>query len=186
MNTENNNQDVGTDVIGAGEGSQDQESIKLTKAEYDELQKIKTEHGSFKRELKEFKKPKETPKEETPSETKQTSSDLGEKAYLIANGVKGADEIAFVQKMKKETGKDVESLLESTYFQTEFKDFKEKKATANATPTGSKRSSNSSVDTVEYWIAKGEMPPADQRQLREAVVNARMKKEESKGQFYNS
>ena len=115
------------------------------------------------------------------------SNDLGEKAYLIANGVKGADEIAFVQKMKKETGKDVESLLESTYFQTEFKDFKEKKATDKATPQGNNRSSNPSADSVEYWIAKGELPTGpENKELREKIVNARMKKEESKGQFYNS
>lgn len=114
------------------------------------------------------------------------TSDLGEKAYLMASGIKGADEIDFVQKMKKETGKDIESLLGTTYFQTEFKEFKEKRDTANAVPQASKRSNNSSVDTVEYWIAKGEMPPENQPELRRAVVNARMKKEESKGQFYNS
>lgn len=115
-----------------------------------------------------------------------TSSDLGEKAYLVVNGIKSADEIAFVQKMKKETGKDVESLLETTYFQTEFKSFKEKKATDNAVPTGSKRSTNTSVDSVDYWLAKGELPPADQVQLRRDVVNARLKKEQNKGVFYNS
>lgn len=118
--------------------------------------------------------------------TPSTTSDLGEKAYLIASGIKDADEIALTKKMAKETGKDIETLLESTYFQVELKDFREKKATANATPTGSKRSSNSSVDTVEYWLAKDELPPASEVELRRQVVNAKMKKEESKGQFYNS
>lgn len=120
------------------------------------------------------------------TKNESTSSDLGEKAYLVVNGIKSADEIAFVQKMKKETGKDVESLLETTYFQTEFKSFKEKKATDNAVPTGSKRSTNTSVDSVDYWLAKGELPPADQVQLRRDVVNARLKKEQNKGVFYNS
>ena len=120
------------------------------------------------------------------NEQKVESNDLGEKAYLAVNGIKGANELAFVEKMKKETGKDVESLLETTYFQTEFKSFKEKSATDSAVPTGSKRSSNSSVDSVEYWIAKGELPPIDQVQLRRDVVNTRIKKEENKGIFYNS
>jgi hypothetical protein len=88
--------------------------------------------------------------------------------------------------MKKETGKDAESLLDSTYFQTEFKDFKEKKASSDATPTGSKRSNNSSVDTVDYWLAKDELPPVSEVKLRRDVVNARIKKENSKGVFYNS
>lgn len=122
----------------------------------------------------------------TPKNEQVTPSDLGEKAYLAVNGIKSADEIAFVQKMKKETGKDVESLLETTYFQTEFRTFKEKKETDNAVPSGNKRSSNSSVDSVEYWLAKGELPPADQVQLRRDVVNARLKKEQTKGVFYNS
>ena len=185
MNTDDNNQDVSIDVTDTVESSSDQE-IKLTKAEYDELQKIKVEHGSFKRELKEFKKPKETTRDETPKDTTQTSSDLGERAYLAVNGIKSADEIEFFQKMKKETGKSADSLLESTYFQVEFKDFKEKKASSDATPTGSKRSSNSATNTVEYWIAKGELPPASEVQLRRDVVNARIKKEESGGMFYNS
>lgn len=120
------------------------------------------------------------------TKNESVSSDLGEKAYLAVNGIKSADEIAFVQKMKKETGKDVESLLETTYFQTEFRTFKEKKETDNAVPSGNKRSGNSSVDSVEYWLAKGELPPADQVQLRRDVVNARLKKEQTKGVFYNS
>ena len=182
MKTEDNNQNAGAGDTGAGEGSNNQEEIKLTKAEYDDLQKIKVEHGSFKRELKEFKKPKE----EAPKESNQTSGDLGERAYLAVNGIKSADEIEFFQKMKKETGKSADSLLESTYFQVEFKDYKEKKASSDATPTGSKRSNNSATNTVEYWIAKGELPPASEVQLRRDVVNARIKKEESKGAFYNS
>ena len=121
------------------------------------------------------------PKQET-----SAANDLGELAYLAVNGIKTPDERAFYNKMKAETGKSGDALLESTYFQIEFKDFKEKKASSQATPSASKRSNNSSVDTVEYWIAKGELPPADQVQLRRDVVNARMKKDESKGQFYNS
>jgi len=114
------------------------------------------------------------------------SSDLGEKAYLAVNDIRSADEVEFVQKMKKETGKDVESLLATTYFQTEFKNFKELKATAGAIPTGSKRSNNSSIDSVDYWVAKGELPPKEQVQLRRDVVNARLKKEQGQGVFYNS
>lgn len=114
------------------------------------------------------------------------SSDLGEKAFLIANGYKEADEIALAKKLTKETGKDLESLLGTTYFQTELNKLREDRAEQNATPKGSKRSNNSSVDSVEYWIAKGELPPASEVQLRRDVVNARMKKEESKGVFYNS
>lgn len=119
-------------------------------------------------------------------ENTSNSNDLGEKAYLIANGIKTADEIALAKTLSKETGKDIETLINTTYFQTELKGFREQKASDEATPKGNKRSNNTSVDSVEYWLAKGELPPASEVQLRRDVVNARMKKESSKGVFYNS
>ena len=118
--------------------------------------------------------------------TKSEGFDWGEKAYLTSNGIKGSDEHEFAQKLQKQTGLDLDSLLEDTYFQTKLNEFREQRATTNATPSGTKRSSNSSVDTVEYWIAKGELPPKDQVEMRRKVVNARLKKEDSKGVFYNS
>jgi hypothetical protein len=121
----------------------------------------------------------------TPATRNEPSNDLGEKAYLIANGIKGA-EIEFVKKLQKETGKDVETLLGTTYFQTELKAFRDKATTDGAVPSSSKRSQASSVDSVEYWLAKGELPPKDQVKLRQDVVNARMKSESSKTRFYNS
>lgn len=115
-----------------------------------------------------------------------TPNNLGESAFLIANGIKESDEKALAKKLAKETGKDLESLLETTYFQTELRNLREAKTTANAIPKGSKRANNSSVDTVEYWIAKNELPPVSEVELRRQVVNARIKREETKSQFYNS
>jgi len=114
------------------------------------------------------------------------SNDLGEKSYLIANGIKTKDEIALALRLKKETGKDIESLLDTTYFQAELREFRERKVTDNATPTNSKRSNNSSNDSVDYWLARDELPPASEVKLRQDVVNAKMKKDTSKGVFYNS
>lgn len=136
----------------------------------------------FKTKLEKAKESTASPVE--PNEPK--SNDLGEKAYLAVNGIKTPDEIAFFNKMKKETGRNADALLESTYFQAEFRDFKEKKATQDATPTGSKRSNNSQVDSVDYWLAKDELPPVSEVELRRKVVNARIAKEQSKGMFYNS
>lgn len=113
---------------------------------------------------------------------------LGEKAFLIANGIKGADEIALVNKLKKETGRDVDSLIESSYFKSELKDLRETRASAEATPKGTKRSAALSTDSVEYWIKKGELPPKDNIELRRAVVNAKMGTDKNKNTpvFYNS
>lgn len=121
-------------------------------------------------------------KKNVPTQT----NDLGESAFLIANGIKDSEERALAKKLAKETGKDLESLLDTTYFQTELKAHREAKATQDATPSGNKRAGNSSSDSVEYWIAKGELPPSSEVELRRAVVNARMKKTSDGTQFYNS
>lgn len=131
---------------------------------------------------------KDTEKTPSPKKTSKKSEgfDWGEKAFLTANGIKGTDEHEFTQKLQKQTGLDLDSLLEDTYFQTKLTEYREQKATDKATPNGTKRANNSSVDTVEYWIAKGELPPASDVELRRKVVNARLKKDQTKGVFYNS
>lgn len=116
---------------------------------------------------------------------KSDKFDYGEKAFLIANGVKDADEIDLTRKLQKETGKDLDDLVGSTYYQSELKNFREGKATAGAVIGGAKRTANSSINTVEYWIAKDEMPPASDQKLRQDYVNAKMKREQNKGTFYN-
>lgn len=175
-----NKPEVAADEKGNADAAKPEvEMVSVPKSEYD---KLTSDLGSLKRTVKDLKKSKDEPKEEIASKP----NDLGEKAFLAVNGVKTPEELAFFNKLKQETGKSADALLESTYFQSEFKAFKELKASDNATPNGSKRSSNSSVDTVEYWIAKGELPPVSEVELRRKVVNARMKKEKVEGQFYNS
>lgn len=141
----------------------------------------------FKTKLEKALSPKEEAEPVKPKDSQNIEvNDLGEKAYLAVNGIKGADEIEFYKKMKKETGKQADELLESVYFQSEFKDFKEKKATKEATPSGNKRSTTLSADSVDYWLAKDELPPSSQTQLRRDVINAKIKKDNSGGVFYNS
>lgn len=182
ITTETDNNEDETATVDTETESDSKPEVKENK----QSETLEAKRARLSRQLKQIDKKLGVNTESKDTTSHSNSNDLGEKAYLIANGIKGSDEIAFVQKMKKETGKDVESLLETTYFQAEFKEFKEKKATANATPTGSKRSNNTSVDTVEYWLIKGELPPASEVELRRKVVNARMKREEAKGVFYNS
>jgi hypothetical protein len=100
--------------------------------------------------------------------------DYAEKAFLKASDIK-PDEYALVEEAMKATGKDLESVLDSKWFQAELKEQREAKVSKDAVPSGTKRSSSSARDTVDYWIAKGELPPADQRELRTKVVNAKIK-----------
>lgn len=108
--------------------------------------------------------------------------DYAEKAYLKASGVQN-NEFPMVLEAISTTGKTLEQVLDSKYFQAELKETRELEATKNAIPEGTKRSSASAKDSVEYWVAKGELPPADQRELRTKVVNARISSEKDKSTF---
>jgi len=117
-------------------------------------------------------------------ETPKTEGlDYGKKAYLKANGIEGAKEFDFVQKELKESGLELDALLENGYFKERLATFKAINKTSDATPT-SKRSGGVATDSVEYWASKPiEEVPQD---MRIKVVNHKLAKDSNKGVFYNS
>jgi len=126
-------------------------------------------------------------KKKAPTKTASKKSDdydYGELAFLNTNDIKGSKEIAFTKKIQNQTGLELRDLINNNYFKAELNEFREGIATENATPSNSKRAKSSTANTVEYWIAKGELPK--DRELRTKVVNARIKKEKEGGMFYNS
>lgn len=145
----------------------------------------KKQAGIAKRNATKLKKLQTKPETKTEtkkeSETKETL-DYGQKAFLVANGIKGKEEIDLVKEYLA-NGKELDDVVENKHFQNDLKDLREAKAVKDATPSGSKRSGTSARDSVDYWLAKGELPPTDQVQLRRDVVNARMKKETSGNKF---
>lgn len=126
--------------------------------------------------------PVKTVEEDKPEE-KKGGLDRIDKAILRAEKIHDADEIDLVQSIMKETGKDIEDVLESRYFKAELKALRDDKNTEEALTPSSKRSGNSNKNTVEYWIAKGEMPPASEPKLRQAYVNAKMSKMKERSMF---
>lgn len=121
------------------------------------------------------------PKQE--KEANKDGLDRIDRAVLRAEKITSADEIELIESIKKETGKDVESILESRYFQSELKALREEKTSQDAMPSKTKRNSQSSTSSVDYWLAKGEMPPASEPKLRTEYVNARIAKEKAVSQF---
>lgn len=128
------------------------------------------------------KKDEQKPKPDTQS----TGLDYGQKAFLVANGIKGKEETELVQEVMAATGKSLEDVIESKYFQAELKERRDAKSAQDALPTQSKRSAAPARDGVDYWLSKGELPPKDQVELRRKVLNAKITKAKNGSKFYNS
>lgn len=126
------------------------------------------------------KQPESKPKE--PEKNKPSGLDYGQKAFLKASGVVSED-FDYIQEVMEYTKKDLEQVLDSKYVQAEIKERKDARTAKEALPSSSKRSNTSTHDSVDYWVSKGELPPADQVELRRKVVKARVMREESLSKF---
>ncbi len=129
---------------------------------------------------KEITKPKE---KSTEVKTDKKGLSYGQKALLRAEGIKRGKETELVEEIREESGKDLESVLDSKYFQASLKELREETKVKEATPSSSKRGTSSSKGKVEYWLNKEELPPVDEVELRREVVNTKLKQEKDKSNF---
>lgn len=95
------------------------------------------------------------------------------------------DDIEYLQDIVNKTGSSMKEVLADDFFQSKIKARQESRTIKAAIPSTSKRSNSTTRDEVGYWINKGELPPADQVQLRRDVLNARIKGDSDGGKFYN-
>lgn len=151
------------------------------KAKYQKLQ------GIAKRQRTKLNKAKEKPQdnkkvEKKVEEDEKKGLDKFDRYFLRGEGIKSEDEVKLVEKIMAETGKTVEQIVDTKYFQSELKDLRDEKATKDATPSGSKRSGSGSKGDVDYWIAKGGLP-TDNPELARKVVAARMKQKRGESEF---
>lgn len=121
-------------------------------------------------------------KEKKPSKQSE-GLDYGVKAFLVANGLKGEQEFKLAQEFSRNTGKSLDDVMDSKYFQQELADYREQKTTQDASIKGRGKTANVASSDVEYWLAKpfGELP--DDFELRSKVVKARRAKSKNTGMF---
>lgn len=163
---------------GEGEGKPKKYADETPEQRSARLARMSDQHDK-KHKLGKYK----TATEDKPSQKKSEGMDYGQLAFLTSKGIESEDEVAFVEKTMKDTGKELKDVLKASWFQAELKEMRETNASKDAVPRGPKRSGQVTNDSVEYWLAKGELPPADQRELRQKVVNAKMKKAQSGSVF---
>lgn len=130
--------------------------------------------GIAKRNKTKFEKAKELLSNTEKPIPKKEGFDYGELAYIEAKGFSDEEDVAYIEKTIKESGKDLKELLSTNWFKADLKERQEIRASKNAIPEGTKRSGGGANDQVEYWLAKGELPPADKKELRRKVINAKI------------
>ena len=119
------------------------------------------------------------------AESKPGELDKGDRALLVAYGIKGADEFALAKSWISRTGDEIDSMVDDDIFQAKLTKLREAKASTEAIPKGNKRGSGTVKGDVDYWVAKGEMPPntPENQQLRRDVVAAKLKASSSASNF---
>jgi len=141
--------------------------------------------------LEKLKKAAETkvepavPPEEKKVEKSEDYAELAKKSYLNSRGIPEEDH-DYLFSEAESTGKKLSEIVGFRYVQEELKNRKDTRASENALPEGSKRSASAARDQVEYWLAKGELPPASETELRRKVVAARIEREKDTSRFTDS
>jgi len=174
--TEQNDQEVIEELPEVKEGEKDNTDWKaLAQKNQGIAKRFQTKFAKTQQELEEAKKAK--PKKKLKPDIKPDADklDYAQKAFLLANGIKGEDEQKLAFDVLKRLG-DLDLVVEDEFFMFKLKELREARAINDATPpSDGSRPSSSPKDDVGYWVAKGELPPVDQPELRQKVVNAKMK-----------
>lgn len=180
METTNDTQDV--DLENNEDTAKGEESEQQETPDYESQLKEKDNEIAKWRRLAEKADKKKAKTESEPVEKSEKAEksgelDYGQKAFLIANGIKGADELALVKTWMQRTGDDIDTIVGDDIFQARLTKHRETKATADAVPSTSKRAVNSTKDSVDYWLGKdfSEVP----QEMRAKVLDERIKRESS-------
>lgn len=177
VNTENNE--------GESE-SQDNDTVSLSRAEYEKLNQTL---GSLKRELKDYKKPKEESRETPKTNSSPDENRLLEKAYLRSANIVDSEEVELALQTANKWGMSIDKLVDDEDFQMKLNKLRTQKSNEIAT-SGIKGSAGTSQAklTADYWIAKG-TPPSPQdvpdRKTRVKIARAFMESAKNSKKFYN-
>jgi len=189
MANENENLDSSNEAADQGaeenlETTDDVDALKEKNRKlFERAKSAETELKKFKTQPKETPASKSEPDEKAPGAPRasEEGSDYAErfdKMTMRIAGITDSEQQAEVLKSSKSLGVPVEEALENEYLQAKLKSMKEGQKTQEAVPEGSKRSSTSPRNEVDYWITKDELPE-DNPELRRKVVLEKVKRSKS-------
>src|SRR3990167_153117 len=168
---------------------EDEKNLELEQEQIEETEEKKLtpeqERGIKQRQLtrlaKELGIEIKKPEAEPAKPVEKTEFGLDEMNFLGYKGI-AEDDYSYILRELNSTGKRLQDLVKLRYVQDDLKEAKQQREVEAALPE-SKRAGNISRDNVDYWIAKGELPPWSQRELREQVVNEKIKRQQNASTF---
>lgn len=152
------------------------------------LEKLETENGSLKRDLKKATKPKEEP---TKADDGKQPDNLLQKAYLRSADIVEEDEVDLALETANKWDVSVDKLVDDEDFQVKLKKLRTNKANELATSNvrGNGGKSTEAKNTSAHWLAKGVPPTPEQvpdSKARRAIVRDFVKAAKGGGKtFYN-
>lgn len=156
---------------------------EIIKSRTETRQRLYARAKEAERKLKD-KKENPTPAAKPGNQPSNQGLQSGDYAYLAVKGIEDDESLAVVEEaMKMMPGKSVREVLNSRYVQVELEGIKQQKENEGASPKPGNRAGNSAKNSVDYWIDKGELPPADQVELRRKVVNERYRRSKAGNKF---
>lgn len=159
------------------------ETISITKKDYETLNQTL---GSLKREIKDLKKPKDTPQ---PTDTKPEAIGLVQKTFLRAAQITHPEDVEFALATAKKWGVELDTLVDDTDFQVKLERQRTQRSNAEATSNiRGGAGTNTAKNTPEYWIAKGTPPSATDvpdRKARVKIARAMIANATTSKKFYN-
>lgn len=141
-----------------------QELKGIAKRRATQLKKAKEAVEVYQNQITELKTPKESLTKQNKKDEKK-GLDYSQKAYLTARGI----EQEFFSEVEKAAesfgGVEIDGVLErvlsNPYFISELEIARENKSARENSPKGGARGGSGGVDSVEFWLKKGGLPPLD-------------------------
>ena len=153
-----------------------------------ELKEAQDETTKFRRMAKKGKKKVDEVDDTPESEPESSDLDFGQKAFLRSYEIKGADELELVTSWMKRTGDALDLVVEDDIFTARLEKLREAKASKDAIPKNTKRSSQTATDDVQRWTNKIKSGDArigdiEDRATREKVLNAQLEQVKTDSKF---
>mgnify|MGYP001573491038 FL=1 len=170
----------------------DIEDVVALKEEYQKLADKSTKVFDSNRQLFERAKKAEAarkdlegkipkPEEHKPEPVKSNEPDYAKLAFLNSKGYDHSDDQKLIQDEAERLKLSLTDVIGMEHIQSKLTANKEARVASEGMPKGKGRSGGNTPSDVDYHLAKGTTP--DDQELAEKVVNARMKKEQSKNTF---